>query len=466
MLPDSHFALRNVSLVDCEDEEDVHKQLNCLQINDRRRQTNSQVESEMQARSAALLAGEFSEFISAASRLETSYRELQKEVSELSLELSQRNAALNSSLADNVRMRLALQQIVDSMPCGVLVLDRRRKISMINPECRRLLGLDRVHFGEESQTTLRQIASFSGVNLEAACESASGSEVGQEFCIQDSSGKRWLEIRSQRLFEQSGRGNKPDQTILILRDTTAQNRAEQEREAGRKAMALAEITTILAHEIRNPLASLELFAELIQQDGENRGKWISNLRAGIRSLSGTVNNVLSFHGSGSLKLTPVSLCAMIGSSIQFVQPLANQAAVSLEWLSVGDEIQVMGNESALQQVVLNLVANAIRHTPMGGKVTVSLRSVQTATEDKSQGKDGRRVSVEFSDSGCGIRTDQISRVFEPGFSGRGDTSGLGLAVCERIMKQHGGWISVANIVPNGARFTLDFPVLRTGLVQA
>ena len=94
-------------------------------------------ESDMQARSAVLLAGEFSEFIAAASRLEISYRELQQEVSELGLELSARNAALNTSLAENERMRLALQQIVDSMPCGVLVLDRHGNISMIKRHCDR-----------------------------------------------------------------------------------------------------------------------------------------------------------------------------------------------------------------------------------------------------------------------------------------------------------------------------------------
>jgi two-component system sensor histidine kinase FlrB len=467
MLPDSHIAPRNVALADYEDEGNARVRVDQLHMDGNcHRQKDSKNELEEQARSAELLSCEFSDFILAASKLENSYRELQKEVSELSLELSERNAALNSSLAENERMRLALQQIVDSMPCGVLVLDRRGKTSMINPESRRLLGLDGAHFGERSQKTLRQISSISGLNLEAACECASSSDAGQEFCIQDSSGKRWLEVRNRRLFQRSGGGKRPDQTILILRDTTAQKRAEEEREAGRKAMALAEISTVLAHEIRNPLASLELFAELIQTDGERRGKWISNLRAGIRSLSGTVNNVLSFHGSGSLKLIPVPLSAIIGHAIQFVQPLADQAAVSLAWMPDQGQVWVMGNESALQQVVLNLVANAIRHTPADGTVSVSFLSVQTAAKQENHGMIGDHVTVEFSDTGCGIRPDQIGRVFEPGFSGRGDTSGLGLAVCERIMKQHGGRISASNIMPTGARFTLDFPVLQQGLVTA
>jgi two-component system sensor histidine kinase FlrB len=424
--------------------------------------TTSGEDFEMQTRSAVLLAGEFSEFITAASKLESSYRALQDEVSQLGQELSERNAALNTSLAENERMRLALQQIVDSMPCGVLVLDCDGQISMINPESRRLLGLDSAQFVIDTKTTLRQISAWSGVNLEASYEDGSNSDWGQEFCVRGSEGKRWVEVRNRRLFRASDKPCVLDKTILILRDVTTQKRAEQERETGRKA----EITTTLAHEIRNPLASLELFAELIEQDDERRDEWISHLRAGIRSLSGTVNNVLSFHGSGTLALAPVALSAAIGNAIQFIQPLADQAEVSLEWLGGNDEIHVMGNASALQQVVLNLVSNAIRHTPAGGNVTVSLRLAKSGAKDRKHGDNGEQLIAEFSDTGCGIRGDQIDRIFEPGFSGSGDTSGLGLAVCERIMKQHGGRISASNCANSGARFTLHFPVHQMELALA
>lgn len=145
---------------------------------------------------------------------------------------------------------------------------------------------------------------------------------------------------------------------------------------------------------------------------------------------------------------------MIGNAVRFIQPLANQAAVSLEWLDDHRQYQVLGNESALQQVVLNLISNAIRHTPAGGSVTVSLWT-EPVTE-----KYERRAVVEFSDTGCGIRPDHIEHIFEPGFSGSGDTSGLGLAVCARIMKQHGGHICASNQTHCGARFMLSLPLLK------
>src|ERR1035438_7142053 len=91
--------------------------------------------------SPGALADAFSEFISASSLLESSYRDLQQEVAHLGVELAERNAALTRSLEENDRMRAALQQIIDSMPCGVLVSDDAESIVMINPEGRRLLAL-------------------------------------------------------------------------------------------------------------------------------------------------------------------------------------------------------------------------------------------------------------------------------------------------------------------------------------
>jgi signal transduction histidine kinase len=462
MLPSSHLAPINVSLDECQRDAQVAAFAVPSPRNGKRYRKALQGESQIQARSAALLASEFTEFIRAAAKLETSYRALQVEVAELGSELSDRNAALQASLAQNEHMRLELQQIVDSMPCGVLVVDHDGGLSIINPESRRLLGLDTELFGERSRPTLQQLSDCSGINLERLCGKGSGSEAEQEFCIHTATEKRWLGVRNRGLFDQPGSKGIADRTILILRDITAHKRAEQERETARKAMALAEIATVLAHEIRNPLASLELFAGLLESDDDRRGEWISNLRAGIRSLSGTVNNVLSFHGSGSLKLLPLCLPALIGNAIQFAQPLADQASISLEFSADQGATTVMGNHNALQQVVLNLLSNAIRHTPAGGRISVSIR---TEEKDVNQLSGAAQVVAEFSDTGEGIRTDQIVHIFEPGFSGSGDTSGLGLAVCKRIMLQHGGKISASNCAPSGARFTLHFPVMKTEPIQ-
>ena len=403
---------------------------------------------------SGLLADAFSEFISASSLLEASYRDLQREVRHLGIELAERNAALTRSLAENDRMRAALQQIIDSMPCGVLVLDTAGTIVMINPEGRSLLALGSAHVADLQ--TLSAVSRIDFESLQAGSEAESEDRLDRELCISSASGKRWLAIGNRKLScvsasQELVSGRTILKSIWILRDITAGKLAEQEREAARSSMALAEVSTTLAHEIRNPLASMELFAGLIAEDPGNRGQWVSHLRAGIRLLSGTVNNVLSLHGGANPHLAPVDLNACVQSGVEFVRPIAEQAGVVLAFAGGDGQLTIQGNENLLRQVVLNLICNAIRHTPAGGKIETSTRRVSR--------HGAMRALVEVADTGCGIPDYLIERIFEAGFSANGDTPGLGLAVCKRIMTSHGGEIRASSHVDRGSTFQLEFSAL-------
>ena len=298
--------------------------------------------------SPRLLADAFSEFITASAQLEASYRELQGQVAHLSGELADRNAALTRSLQENDRMRVALQQIIDSMPCGVLVLDGAESIVMINPEGSRLMGLD-----PAGVSSLQDLSRASKIDFEALA--AAGDHHDTELCIPCAAGKRWLAIGRRDLNCAPARqenARAPLRSIWILRDITGNKLAEQERESARHATVLAEISTILAHEIRNPLASLELFAGLIAEERGANPQWIANLRAGIRTLSGTVNNVLSMNGEGQARLARLDLNACVKSGVEFVQPVADQACVALSFHPVDDELRINGNEDGIRQILL------------------------------------------------------------------------------------------------------------------
>jgi two-component system sensor histidine kinase FlrB len=400
--------------------------------------------------SPGLLADAFSEFISASSQLEASYRDLQKEVAHLGFELAERNAALTRSLAENDRIRVALQQIIDSMPCGVLVLDSGETVVTINPEGRRLLEV-----GKAQIDSLQDLSALSKVDF-ASLVSGSGNNVDNEVCIASSAGKRWIAIGNRKLSctsipQQSENGRLPLKSIWILRDITANKQAEQEREAARSAMALAEMSTILAHEIRNPLACMELFAGLIAEDRGKDAPWVSPLQAGIRQISGTVNNVLNMNSGGNPHLGPVDLTLCMQSGVEFVNPIAEQAGVILSFSGDEDDLKIQGNENLLRQIILNLTCNTIRHTAAGGTIAVSTKRV-------SRHKKTRAI-VEVTDTGCGIQPHVIDRIFEVGFSATGDTPGLGLAVCKRLMTAHGGEIRVSSKVNRGTTFQLEFPIL-------
>jgi two-component system sensor histidine kinase FlrB len=395
------------------------------------------------------LADAFSEFISASSLLEISYRDLQLEVGHLGTELAERNAALTGSLAENEAMRGALQQMIDCMPCGVLVLDTAERIVTINPEGRRLLQL-----GDGVVRTLRDVAVHSQIDLERLMGGVQD-EVEQEVLLERGETKRWLAISHRALSGASmgrigGSVQRGLRSMWILRDVTASKEAEQEREAARRAMALAQVSAVLAHEIRNPLASMELFAGLLMEEPEQTPLWVSHLRAGIRLLSATVNNVLSLHVGSSAHMVPIELLACIHCGVEFVRPIAEQAGVALSFHG-GEEMTIRGNENQLRQVLLNLICNGIRHTPAGGKIAVSTRG---------RWEGGVLFAVvEVIDTGCGISEQQMESVFKTGFSVQGNTPGLGLAVCRRLVSGHGGRIRVLSRVDCGSTFELEFPTL-------
>jgi len=379
------------------------------------------------------LAEVFDTFIATASRMEISYGQLQGEVAQLRRELEDRNAALESSLTETQTVRTALHRILEALPCGVIVIDHKNSvISLINPEAKRLTGI------------LNSDFKALPIRIQEALTSAVSSNDEFEFSLQTESTNRWLAVRRSA-------GSK-DQAILILRDVTSQKEIERQREASRNMLALGEMSAVLAHEVRNPLSSMELWTGLLakQPDNDEETKyWIENLQAGVRTLSATVNNVLQFHGRGTGNQIRLKLATVLQNGFAFISPLADQAGIKLTLNPGPKEIEISGDPNGLQQVILNLAINAFRHTTIGGAVIISVR----LKEDLSG------VVLEFIDTGKGISEANLPRLFEAGFSGSGQTPGLGLTVCKRIVEQHQGTISVESQLGKGTKFTLEFPIL-------
>lgn len=398
---------------------------------------------EGQNPSPHLLAEAFSDFISASARLEISYRDLQAEVQHLGRELAERNLALNASLAENQAMRESLEQILESLPCGVLVLGKDGEVRFANPEASRLLDLP-----VSEMRSLGEIERRRGIGLALKSGDLSSKSTEQELALSGVPGERWLAVRWQNLHQEA-RSSPSGGTdaVLILRDISARRRSDAERDAARSAVALAEVSAILAHEIRNPLASMELFASLLEDCPERLSEWVSHLRAGIRALSGTVNNVLALHGGTACPMTRMELVRELELAVEFVRPLATQAGVTLTLELCAAPVVLQGNRSALQQLILNLCSNALRHTPADGDIRIRLRG------------ESRCILIAVEDTGRGISAEHQQLLFRNRFSGSGSTSGLGLAVCSRLMQQHRGSIRVQSELGKGSTFTLEFPAL-------
>jgi len=423
------------------------------------------------------LARAFRSFTEAAGSLERTYGQLHGQVAHLRQELEVTNRNLTVSLEENRRMRERLRRILEGLPCGVLVIEAGARISALNPEAARLLGgnfetVDALpsalaatlesarQTGEERELELSALcadANDSGVSghLAAASQCRDGQcgdgarprPGGEEPRLHTQTASApalWVAIRHAWLDPAPDAAS----SIFILRDISAAKQLERDRENFRRQQALVEMSALLAHEIRNPLGSLELFAGLLAESGlEGDGRrWIEHVQAGLRSLSSTVNNVLDLHSEPAPELAPLDAGELLGWAYDFLLPLAHQARVEMQVINGLAGVRIHADRHLLEQVLLNLALNAFHFMPGGGWLSI---------RGADRGSAG--VEIEVRDTGPGISEHDLGRIFEAGFTTRPGSTGLGLAVCRRILEQHRGAISVASRVGHGAAFRLHLP---------
>lgn len=389
------------------------------------------------------LARAFETFTSAADSLERSYSLLQSEVLRLRFDLERTNRDLQSSLEDNARMRTFLAQVLESMPSGVIVTDRNGRVRMMNPEARKLLDAG----------ACDALALPPEILARALTPQCAGAPAEQEWEIAAAQGKRTIGIGCAVLGEGDGY-----ESVLLLRDVTEERRRISEREVARRKESLAEMAALLAHEIRNPLGSLELFAGLLADAAAQQPdlrRWTDHVQAGLRSLSATVNNVLQFHSQPAPQLAAVNLGRLIRDSVEFLRPLARQSELRIDVQNALGELEIPGDAHRLQQVIFNLALNAFRAMGTGGVLTVRLQ-----WNDFQQLDD---VRLDFEDTGRGIAEANVAKIFEPGFTTTAGSPGLGLAVCRTVVEQHRGTIGVASKPGKGTTFSIVLP--RVGSVQ-
>ena len=419
----------------------------------------------------------FRSFAEAADSLERCYGRLRREVARLRCELEQSNAGLQRSLEENRQMRQHLDRILDGLPCGVLVTGEDGGINLANPEGRRLLSLSQPARGDRSEF---EAAQFARGKLRDLLQRARTEGGELEQCLPDGrGGERWLAIRHAAIRdgaeaeaktsehetsekktgeektsedESSDAHSSESVSVFILRDVSDAKRLIQERDKLRREQALAEMSAILAHEIRNPLGSLELFAGLLAGAGLSVEchQWVEQVQAGLRTLAATVNNVLHFHSLPLPERMPIDLGQLLDWAGGFLMPMARQSRAELCLRNRLHGVWFSADRHRLEQFLLNLVLNAFRAMPGGGWVELSGQKIQHG------GVATAVISV--SDTGPGILTEDVVRIFDPGFSKRAGSPGLGLTVCRKIVEQHGGSLTAGNRVGSGARFIVTLPL--------
>jgi PAS domain S-box-containing protein len=399
---------------------------------------------------ARLLLEAFEMFTQASSSLETAFQELQARTKRLSDELAAKNRELKKSLREKEEVQNYLARILESLPCGVLVLDASGNATLCNPVAAQILGQSGITKAKAKKPGRRNAAVQKYLAAYAAREDGSA-EVEIPFVA---GGKmRVLATASTPLKSASG---SVAGTLHIIRDVTEIKALEARNKRSERLAAMGEMAVELAHEIRNPLGSIELFASLLEKEfprDSDPGRWAENIRIGSRSLNNIVSNMLQFANPLAPQFQEVNLHELIREILNFAEPILRQREVRATTMLEAHSSTVSGDRELLKQVILNLVLNSLQAMPSRGSLTLGTRDVRTLPG----GALCEGVELTVQDSGLGIPPENLGRIFDPFFTTNKNGTGLGLSVVYQIIEQHSGFIQVASEINKGTTFTIVLP---------
>ena len=316
---------------------------------------------------------------------------------------------------------------------------------------------------EAMKTPVMNLADGLGIHLSVAGKTVAG-QAGFTFSTKDQNGwKTDVILCDENAYEASDIRTRNFITAVIsVAGLAALIGLLQSGRAYLRAVELArrqsEFMAAVSHEMRTPLAAMGLLAENLESGVADRAgqreEHTKLIREECARLGGLVDNVLAFTRDGkSEPLEAFDVAAMIADAASLVKPLCARRNIDFE-IQVADFPEAPhGDAAALRRALLNLLDNALKHTPAGGKVTCLSRPL-----------DETRWSIEVTDSGPGIPAAERNRIFEA-FYRIGDElrrstpgTGLGLALVKRTAEAHGGSVSVDDAPDGGSRFTLTLPL--------
>lgn len=211
---------------------------------------------------------------------------------------------------------------------------------------------------------------------------------------------------------------------------------------------LGEMGALLAHEIRNPLAGIKGFAQVIAkkpQEGRNAA-FAENIVTEVVRLETLVNDLLAYAAGDGAQRARFDLGQLIDHALSLLAPEAAERAVTVSCSSTGSFF-VMGNRDRIEQALLNLGKNALQAMGAGGVLEIACASA------------GAEARISMKDTGQGIAETDLPKVFEPFFTTKARGTGLGLALCRKVIEEHGGTISLESRAGEGTTVTLALPLL-------
>jgi len=352
------------------------------------------------------------------------------------------------------------RELVDNSPTGISII-QDEKIVYRNPEQQRIFGPlepltsmhvkihpeDRGKYHDMYQSALAGNAPHSGITLRFI--HLSGETVGGQAM-------KWLHCRAS-LIEYQGR-----KAVLVnMMDVTKAREIERLLNIQDRMTSLGHVAAGIAHEIRNPLSGINIYLDTglsMLERGEDREKLkevLEKIQTASSKIESVIKRVMDFSRPSEPRLVPVNINTPVEDALGLSSVMLRKTFIELDTCLPEGLPRCIADAQLIEQVVLNLINNAaeaMKDMDQGKKIQVGI-SLQ-----------GEFIRVSVADSGPGVAADLVQKIFDPFFTTKSGSTGIGLSLCQRIIHDHGGILSVNSSSLGGAEFFFTIPVTRQGEV--
>lgn len=405
----------------------------------------------------------FRVFQSQSQQLQTAYDDLKRDLAVTHRRLREKNESLSTKVGELRRMSSRLECIVASLTDGVLVVDKSLNVDLCNPVMARMLGL-----GEDvpAQGPYRDMTN----GLGDADLLASVLRTGRAVLDRERRGiardKREVVVLASVAPILDANGQILG-AVEVMRDVTEIRRLEERVQNQKRMAALGEMAASVAHEIRNPLGTIEGFARLLKRDLAEQPDHLrlaGKIVEGVQNLNYVITNMLTYARPMSLQCELFSVAALFADVEPILRDRARNERVTLRIEEDGlGELVLDGDIRQWRQVLLNLGMNAIEACTEKSRHaddTHTCSAVSLGEVTLSAYRVGARVALAVSDNGCGIAPPDRARLFDPFFTKKHGGTGLGLSLCHKIVAAHGGEIDIDSREDEGTVFVALAPSAR------
>jgi two-component system sensor histidine kinase PilS (NtrC family) len=353
------------------------------------------------------------------------------------------------------QLRTDTNEIMELIDTGLLTVDSQGQLVQANRASRGLLGLDEVEW--RNKPVLEELDRRApGLGSVVARTIQTGSPVRRhEIRLASAAGERFLGLRTTVLTRQDD-----SWVTVVIQDVTEFKQVEDLVRRAERLQAVAELGASLAHEIKNPLASIRSSVEQLagnRLDAEDRTVLSRLVLTESDRLSRLLSDFMEFSRLELRRWRVVDLRDVVRQAIGLVaQHPDADGGPRVEYDPPLEPVLIDGDEDLLHRAVFNLLLNAVQHSGAVGRVHIAIGRTTNPDLPASVRLDGpARITVQ--DSGPGIRDEDIPHLFDPFFTTREKGNGLGLAMVHRAVEAHGGAILVDGNRGKGARFTVYLP---------